>query len=73
MSDLVDQLSNEWYCYWDGSYGLPTDSETNYNFKPQLTVDEGGLVICPELPLNQYATDDSVSTAKRDLVTLHQV
>jgi len=41
---LIDELANNWYCYWDESYGNPSDPAKTYLFKPPLAVWKCGIV-----------------------------
>lgn len=43
--DFVYQLAFSWYCYWDGSYGLPVDPTKDYNFRPPLATSSSGCLI----------------------------
>lgn len=46
---LVD-WANDWYCYWDGSYGMPADPR-NFVFKPSLEMTSSGVVRTKEWDL----------------------
>ncbi len=42
---LAWQLANDWYCYWDDSFGMPQDREADYVFRPTLFECRDGFVI----------------------------
>jgi hypothetical protein len=41
---ILTDWREDWYCYWDDSYGMPDDPETNFVFKPALEAAWCGLV-----------------------------
>eukprot|EP00565_Helicotheca_tamesis_P001072 CAMPEP_0185742058 /NCGR_PEP_ID=MMETSP1171-20130828/39280_1 /TAXON_ID=374046 /ORGANISM="Helicotheca tamensis, Strain CCMP826" /LENGTH=118 /DNA_ID=CAMNT_0028414055 /DNA_START=295 /DNA_END=648 /DNA_ORIENTATION=- len=41
---VIEEWRSDWYCYWDGSYDMPSDPETNYVFKPPLEMSRCGVV-----------------------------
>jgi len=43
-TDVVQEWRENWYCYWDGSFGMPRNSETHYVFRPGLEVALCGVV-----------------------------
>ncbi|GMH36048.1 hypothetical protein BSKO_03916 [Bryopsis sp. KO-2023] len=44
---FFDDYEDDWYCYWDDSYGVPDDMETNYAFKPLPVGTKAGFMTIP--------------------------
>lgn len=44
ISPLLNEWISDWYCYWDGSYGMPQDRKKDYVFKPSLSERLDGIV-----------------------------
>jgi hypothetical protein len=57
LVSFLAQFRDNWYCYWDGSYGPPADTSANYVFKPALLQTQNGLVISEAMDFTQVRID----------------
>jgi hypothetical protein len=42
---MASWLATDWFCYWDDSYGMPSNPEENYVFRPSLQECQDGFVV----------------------------
>lgn len=59
--NFLNELVSDWYCYWDGSFGLPKDREKDFIFAPQLTLVNGGVIIPGSCVDAQIFKDNTVT------------
>jgi hypothetical protein len=57
---LVTAWQTDWFCYWDGSFGLPENKGQDFVFKPDLQATEAGLVWSPACPIDDRAGAESL-------------
>ena len=48
LQEFLREWRDNWYCYWDKSFGVPEDTTKNYVFKPALTQAKCGIVCTTE-------------------------
>jgi len=49
--DVIKEWASNWFCYWDGSFGMPADPDKNFLFKPCLEMTKSGVVRTKEWDL----------------------
>lgn len=62
---------NDWFCYWEGSFGLPRDREKNFVFHPSLQTSACGVLRPLDFELDRSLT--SARDACRHLSRLRRI
>lgn len=61
VGSLLHQFQFSWFCYWDGSYGLPTSTD-NFVFRPPLVTSKAGIVTI-QSDLDQLEQRDKITAS----------
>ncbi|KAK3287288.1 hypothetical protein CYMTET_5193 [Cymbomonas tetramitiformis] len=69
---LIYEFSSDWYCYWDGSYGLPQVPEVDFVFKPPLLQSKSGFVVTENSNLFEFATPGDVKSVLSKLKSIQE-
>jgi hypothetical protein len=67
--NLLEEWVSDWYCYWDGSFGIPASPEINYVFKPALSLNADDFVRfnegIPTVEAEERRAKDIISELKK--------
>ena len=67
---VIREWNDNWFCYWDGGFGVPIDTQKNYVFSPNLEMTKNGMIRTKDWRLLEH---NSVSDVKQALEELLEI
>ena len=67
---VIKEWDDDWFCYWDGSFGVPTDTQKNYVFSPNLEMTRNGVIRTKDWRLLEQNSVSDVKQVLEELLTI---
>jgi len=69
---VIKEWRDSWYCYWDKSYGVPSD-ESNFVFRPPLEMSRCGVVRTKNDTWEESEVEENVAASISSVIDLLEI